>query len=59
MDEWTSVFIKQNRGFRDWLVSYKMQVPFFVHKRDLLLFHREIEDQLIRVIRQESDLLGP
>ena len=36
-----------------------MQVPFFIYKRDLLLFHNEIEDELIRVIRQESDVLGP
>ena len=58
MDEWTSPFIKQNRGFRDWLVSYKLQVPFFIYRRDLLLFHNEIEDELFRVIRHESDTLG-
>ena len=36
-----------------------MQVPFFIYKRDLLLFHNEIEDELIRVIREESDALCP
>ena len=59
MDEWTSTFIKQNRGFRNWVTSHKIQVPFFIFKRVLLLFHHEIEDELIRVIRQESDELGP
>ena len=59
MDEWAAPFIKQYPGFQNWLVSYKMQVPFFIFKRDLLLFHNEIEDELIRVVRQESDALGP
>ena len=59
MDELAAPFIKQNHGFQNWLVSYKMQVPFYIYKRDLLLFHNEIEDELIRVIRQESDPPGP
>ena len=49
----------QNRGFQNWFLSYKMQVSFFIYKRDLLLFHNEIEDELIKAIRQESDALSP
>ena len=59
VDEWAALFIKQKHGFWNWLASYKMQIPFFILKQDLILFHNEIEDELIRVIRQESDALGP
>ena len=59
VDERAANVIKQRRSFRNWLASYKIEVPFFIHKRELLLFHQEIEDDIIRVIRRESDLLGP
>ena len=51
--------VKQNRGFQNWLVSYKMQIPDDKQYRDLLPFNNEIENALIKAIRQESNDLGP
>ena len=52
-------FITQNRGFKNWLVSYKMFIPPCLHEKDFLVFHRKIEDELLKVIREESNELGP
>ena len=52
-------FVKQNRGFQNWLVSYKMQIPAYLHEKDLLVFHQRIENELLKVIREESNELGP
>ena len=51
--------VKQNRGFQHCLVSYKMQIPDDYQYSDLLIFYKEIENELIRAIRQESNDLGP
>ena len=53
------MFVKQNRTFDDYIANYKMEVPFFNMQRDLLNFNREFEDELLRVLRQESLVLGP
>ena len=36
-----------------------MEALFFNFEGDLLNFDREIEDELLRVLRQESLVLGP
>ena len=52
-------FEKQNRGYQNRLHSYKMVIPFDLYENDLLVFHHIIEDELLRVIREESNDLGP
>ena len=58
MEVWHGMFIKQNRTFDDYIANYKMEVSFFNLERDLLNFNREIEDELLGVLRQESLVLG-
>ena len=51
--------VKQNRTFDDYIANYKMEALFFNFEGDLLNFDREIEDELLRVLRRESLVLGP
>ena len=51
--------MKQRHGFQNWLNSYKMSVPFPDLKRDLRQSHSEIRGEVLRIIRNELNALGP
>ena len=59
LHEWQSVFVTQRHGFQGWINSYKMSVPFPELKRDLHQSHIEIRGDVLRIIRNELNALGP
>ena len=59
MNDWQEPFIKQGHGFQTWLHSYRMDVNFPELNQDLRLFHKEIRGEVLRVIHNESEALGP
>ena len=46
-------------GFQRWHLSYIMRVPYGFPNRDLLRFNKAIENELIRIIKDETITLGP
>ena len=59
LHDWQSNFVKQRHGFQNWLNSYEMSVPFPELKRDLPQSHIEIRGEVLRIIRDELNALGP
>ena len=53
------VFIKANQGYHDWLSSYHLDVPNNIANKDLIIFNAVILPELLRVIKEESEQLGP
>ena len=59
LHDWQSMFIKQLHGFQNWINSYKMSVLFPELKRDLRQSHIEIRGDVLKIIRNELNALGP
>ena len=59
MNEWQEAFIKQGHRFQNWLHSYRMEVHFPELHQDLRLFHKKIMGEVLRVIHNKSEALGP
>ena len=59
MNELQESFAKQGHGLQNWLRSYKMEIYFPELYQDLRQFHRRIRGEVLRVIQNESNALGP
>ena len=53
------VFEPQGRAFREYLHSYKMDVPHDFVAGDIDVFHNRIKPELLRVIEASLNNLGP
>ena len=59
MNELQESFVKQGHGFQNWLCSYKMEMHFPELHKDFRIFHNQIRGEVLEVIRNESEALGP
>ena len=53
------IFEPQARAFREYLHSYKMDVPLGFGTGGLDVFHKKITPELLRVIEESVNNLGP